>query len=1013
MHHNLSDTPRRMLKALELRLVPAIYTSRTPVRIEAAELPGEPIGFAEASGLEYAPFEPLTWWGRPWGTTWFRFTGEVPAAMAGRRVDLLVDLGFNKGGPGFQSEGLAWTRDGVPIKGVEPRTAWIPIAEAAAGGEDVHVYVEAASNARFTEEVSNPNGDLATAHRRPLYQFTGAELGVFEPEVYGLVLDIEALMAAVAELPARSSRRQSVLRALGAALDVVDRGDVVADAAAARAELAGELAKPAAASAMEVTAVGHAHIDTAWLWPVRETIRKASRTFSNVSRLLDEHPDAVFACSQAVQYDWMKQRYPAIYDRMRAHVAAGRWVPVGGMWVESDAVMVSGEALVRQFLEGQLFFREEFGTTCEVAWLPDSFGYAGALPQICRLAGTKYFLTQKMSWNTTNVFPHSTFWWEGIDGTRVLAHFPPSDTYSASFLGFEMAKNESNFKDLGHATHALMPYGYGDGGGGPTREMVELANRMADLEGSPRVVHRDPLAFFRAAEEEFADAPVWAGEMYLEFHRGVWTTQSAMKRGNRLMEQLLVEAEVWSTRAALDGLLDYPYDNLQRLWREMLVLQFHDILPGSSIAWVHNEARDDYDRLVAETRVIIERAVGALAASSRAPEPVETPPADPVEATLTFNASPFARDGIPAFGAGVAEPAPAASVRVDREGERVVLANDHVRVVVDADGTLASIVVDGREVLAGLGNHLHLHPDHPNRFDAWDIDAFYRHARTDLDGVDALEVLDDGVRVRRTHGETSIEQTIRLAPDAARLDFTADVDWHEDEMLMKVAFPLAVKATHYAAETQFGHVVRPTNDNTSWEAAMFEACAHRWLHLGEPGFGVALTTVGTYGHDVSRPQTGDQRGPGATTVRLSLLRAPKYPDPQADRGRHAFGYSLVLGATIADAVRAAWTQSVPARPVAGSGGVEPVVTSSNPDAVVAAVKLAADRSGDVVVRLYESSGGRSVTTVTPGFAFGSVEVVNLLEDADPEVAALAPLERVDGGVRLALKPFQVVTLRFH
>lgn len=998
MHHNLSDTPTRVRKALKLRILPAIYSSRTPVAIEASELDGEPVDFKTATARKFHPFAPRTWWGKPWGTTWFHFAGEVPSSMEGRRVDLLVDLGFNNGGPGFQSEGLTWSKDGVPIKGVEPRTTWIPIAKVAKGGEKVDIFVEAASNARFMDEVAGPNGDLATALPHPLYQFAGAELGVFESDVYHLALDIEALMASVSELPENSARRQSVLRAVSNALDIIDRGEVIADAAAARAELAEELAKPANASSMEVTAVGHAHIDTAWLWPIRETIRKCSRTFSNVSTLLDEHPDAMFACSQAVQYDWMKQRYPHIYARMAAHVKEGRWIPVGGMWVESDAVMISGESLVRQFLEGQRYFREEFGITCEVAWLPDSFGYAGGLPQICRLAGTKYFLTQKMSWNTTNVFPHSTFWWEGIDGTRVLAHFPPSDTYSSSFLGFEMEKNESNFKDLGYATHALMPYGYGDGGGGPTREMVELARRMENMEGAPRVIQRDPLEFFRLAEEEFRDAPVWTGEMYLEFHRGVWTSQYAMKRGNRLMEQLLVEAEIWSTRAFLDGVADYPYDQLQELWRHMLVLQFHDILPGSSIAWVHNEARDDYAVLAERARTLIDNAVTALAGQGATP--------------LTFNASPFELDGIPAFSAQPTTTTQSGRVEVTREGEAVVLSNGQVRVEVAPNGTLTSITTNGREVLAGTGNQLHLHPDHPNKFDAWDIDAFYRHTRTNLDDAESVELLSDGVRVSRRHDDTALVQTIRLAADSPRLDFTLDADWHEDEKLLKVAFPLDVHASHYTAETQFGHVTRPTNDNTSWEAAMFEACAHRWLHISEPGFGVALTTLSSYGHDVTRPQTGDQRGPGATTVRLSLLRAPKYPDPNTDRGQHHFAYSLVLDASIHDAVRTAWQQSVPPRELVGAAPVAPVVTSSNPDAVVAAVKLASDKSGDVIVRIYESSGGRTATTLTTGFSYRDVEVVNLLEDTDPDVAALAPLKTESTDIALSLRPFQIVTLRF-
>ena len=338
---------------------------------------------------------------------------------------------------------------------------------------------------------------------------------------------------------------------------------------------------------------------------------------------------------------------PALFERVKAHVAAGRFVPVGGMWVESDTNMVGGEAMARQFLVGQRWFEEHLGTTCDEVWLPDSFGYTAALPQIVTQAGCRWFLTQKISWNTTNVFPHHTFWWEGIDGTRVFTHFPPVDTYTAELTGRELAHAARNFRDKGAATRSLVPFGHGDGGGGPTREMLGRASRTCVPRRLPDASRsRRRAAFFEAAEAEYADAPVWAGELYLEIHRGTYTSQAAMKQGNRRSEHLLREAELWSATAAVRGLLDYPAEELDEIWRIVLLHQFHDILPGSSIAWVHREARATYAEVAARLERIIETALDALAGDG--------------SDEVVFNAGPVAREGVPALGPAVSRQALAA-----------------------------------------------------------------------------------------------------------------------------------------------------------------------------------------------------------------------------------------------------------------------------------------------------------------------------------------------------------------
>lgn len=997
MHRDLYDERRRIVRTLD-RIRASVEADAHPVAVAVRELDGEPVPFEEAVAGAFRPAAVGMPWGPPWSTAWFHLTGDVPERMRNERVELVVDLGFTGGGPGFQAEGLAFAADGRILKGVEPRTTYVPVN---AGSDSVDVYVEAAANPTLRGDRPTPLGERATAPTTPLYQLRRADLVVKHPDVHALALDVEVLLGLADRLPGEDPRRAQVVLGLQRMADGLDVTDIPGGASAARAVLAPLLASPAAPSAHRVSLVGHAHIDSAWLWPVRETIRKCARTFSNVLALAEEHPELRFACSSAQQYAWMQEHYPALWDRIRAGVASGQFVPVGGMWVESDTNLVGGEAMARQLVHGHRFFRDQLGVECREVWLPDSFGYTASLPQLARLAGARWFLSQKMSWSQTDPFPHHTFWWEGIDGSRVFTHFPPADTYSAEVTADEVLRGVGAFRDSGPANRSLLPIGYGDGGGGPTREMLERAARLADLEGAPRVAVETPAEFFAAAEAEYPAAPVWSGEMYLEFHRGVYTSQVAMKQGNRRAEHLLREAELWAATAAVRTGHAYPYDELDRIWRATLLNQFHDILPGSSIAWVHREARAAYARLADDLDVLIGEATDALGGG---------------EQPVVYNAGPYEVDGVPAMAAGPPLVIGGA-VELEQTAAGTVLDNGRFRLTVDPAGALVSVLdlVAGREVLAGVGNQLQLHPDTPTQFDAWDIEPFYRARRTDL--VDAVEVRAevgrDGaaeVVVIRAEGPSSFVQRLRLAPGAGRIEFETTVDWQHRETILKAAFPLAVHADRSASEIGFGHVFRPTHTNTSWDAARFEICAHRWIHVGESGYGVALANATTYGHDVTRAGGGDRRGSSPTTVRLSLVRGPGFPDPDTDRGSHTFRYALVAGAGLADAIREGYRINLPLR--AGVGGpVEPLVRVAGGSAIVEAVKLAEDRSGDVVLRLYESLGGRTTARLRLGFGHGDVRVVDLHERADPEVAALARLE-VDGDeLVLGLGPFQVVTIR--
>jgi alpha-mannosidase len=998
----------RVLRYLEQRIGPASVTTRASVEIAAWTTPGEPVPFELALVQTYTPVEKGERWGAPWSTTWFRIRGMSPG-KPNPASELLVDLGFIDAQVGFQAEGLAYGATGTVIKAVNPRSRWVPLAGVTAVDGRFEVFVEAAANPSVLahgvglfEFTPTRLGDILTAGSEPLYSLGEISVVQTDRETVELAHDLRVLLELEGELPSASGRRWAILQSLERALDRLDVSDIPATAVQARGELVEALQSPAEASSHQVSAIGHAHIDSAWLWPFRETRRKVARTVANVLELLDEDPELIYAMSSAQQYAWLKEDHPQLFERVRERVAEGRFIPVGGMWVEADTNMPSGEALVRQFLQGSAFFDDEFGIASpSIAWLPDSFGYSAALPQIVRGVGARRFLTQKISWNTTNRFPHHTFWWEGIDGSRVFTHFPSADTYNSHLSGAEVAHAARNFSDKGTTDRSLIPFGFGDGGGGPTREMMASARRLRDLEGSPRVTIESPDAFFEKAELEHPDAAVWSGELYLEFHRGALTSQAETKRGNRRCESLFRQAELWSAQAEVREHAAYPYSELRDLWRRFLLLQFHDVLPGTSIAWVHREAERAFADIESELLGLIDRALAVLAV-------------DGADHDLLFvNSSPYERRGVPAHSIGTEVPAQfPARVTVDANSGGVVLENGNLTALVLPDGTVGSLmhIATGREIVPidERLNVLELHSDTPNRWDAWDIDESYRNAQKQWDSfTDFRWGVDQGsawASVSRQRGTTIVTQKTILKAGSPALSFETTVDWNERETLLKAAFPLAVAAERWAAETQFGHVFRPTTANTSWETSKFEACAHRWIHVSEPDFGVALINEATYGHEVRR--RGSVHGDVTTLARLSLLRSPNFPDPDADRGRHTLRYAIAPGAGIADAVRLGYAMGD--EPRARDGVPVPaLIRSSHPAVVVDTVKLAEDLSGDVIVRLYESHGTRVRSSLIFGFPFSAVEVVDLLERP-----IVVPAD-MTGSPELLFGPFEIRTIRLR
>jgi alpha-mannosidase len=998
----MDGDPSTLRQLLTTVVRPAIHRRRVPLDVAAHHLHGEPVPASEALRRPFEPFAPGEAWGGRWDTTWFRFRGTIPTAWSGSEVAALVHLGGDQM-VGFTAEGQIWDARARPVQGLHHRHRTYRLTADADGGEPVEFFVEAAANPIPPWLLADWPLLLPDYDGAPLYVLETAELVTVDRQVAGLEVDLRILAELASVAPDRSEK---IWRALDATRQAVDPDDVAGTAAAARAVLAPVL-DAHTSSAARVVAVGHAHIDCAWLWPVRETVRKCARTFSNQLGLLERYPEHHFVCSQAVQYQWMKDGYPELYARIKEQVAQGRWEPVGGMWVEPDTNVPSGESLVRQLVLGKRFFADEFGVETHELWIPDVFGYSAALPQIARAAGVTALITQKMSWNDTNTFPHTTFWWEGHDGSRLLAHFPPANTYNGDCSAGELVAGQD--RDLGHGRAALnlYPFGYGDGGGGPTEVMLERLRRTSDLDGLPQVALGSVGGFLDHLHRSAEDLPTWVGELYLETHRATLTTHADVKSANRRGEEALRAAELWSVAAGIDR-----RQQLDGAWRKLLLQQFHDILPGSSIHWVYDVTRSELAEVLDTATTVIDEALDGLADGESGSGTGGS------TGLVAFNPSSSDRTEVTGLpdGSVALVSAPACGwvdVRPGRPDDVVPVAigdrwmdNGLLRVTWDDDGLVTSIWDHGasREVVADgrRANLFQLHEDRPRAFDAWDVDRTYLERVTDLVEVDDIEVVEAhalraGVRIRRSFGASTVTQTMQLAAGSRRLEFHTEVDWHERHRFLKVAFPVAVRSTRATYEIQHGHIERPTVANTSWDEARFEVCGHRWADLSEPGYGVALINDAKYGYDVS----GD-------VLRLSLLRAPGFPDPEADQGRHRFGYALLshpgdLRATDGVVAQSEWF-NLPMRIVHGRGEGR-VLTVDRPGVSVEAVKWA-DRADAVVVRLCEVWGSRGTARITLHRPFSSVVRTDLLE------RTVAPVASLGGTVELELRPFELVTLRF-
>lgn len=1004
------------------RIQKQIYTGAKPLSATYFHTP-EPVPFKEIGDHEFKAIEPGTRWGEQFDCAWFRLTGRLDSSFRGQTVVALVDLGGEAcltDGRGRPRQGLTPIFDDRHGGMIGPKRE-IVIREEARGNENVNLLFDVGAN--------------HLQGRQRQCEFRLAEVCVLHREMFSLYHEFRFLELLMLELGEASRRGQLILRSLNDVCNIMTHY-TDNEATEARARLRPELHRRAADSALEVSAIGHAHMDVAWLWPLRETVRKCARTFSTALRMMEEYPDYKFGASQPHLYQMTKDNYPSLYKEIKQAVADGRWEVQGGMWVESDCNIPSGESLVRQILFGKRFFKTEFDVDVDFLWLPDVFGYSGALPQILKKSGIKYFTTHKLNWNQFNTFPHHTMYWQGIDGSKIFAHFMTGNDYNvpatpASFMNFER-KN----RDGDRTRHALCLYGIGDGGGGPGRTHIEWANLARDMESLPRVKMEAAADFFPKAEAAAEDLLTWVGELYFEYHRGTYTTHALVKQRNRQLEFQLREVEFIYSQLPLE---DYPSAELERLWKVVLLNQFHDIIPGSSITRVYTEAHEQYEEALAALDALrreADRRYSERVATYQMQDPHvvinslswerETMVFLPDETRILWadasgrqldsqrvKGGVFVQLHVPAMGHSVVhvalgQPArkrpslPSTERRLENERLRVdFAANGEIRRIFDKEA--------GREVLPGgeTANVFRLYEDLPLAYEAWDVDAFYMEKAPTSPQFVSMRVVESGPLVTTIEQvweaeNYSITQWISLRRGDRIIEFDTEVDWRESRHMLRVDFPVNVHAAQANFEIQFGHVSRPTHMNTSWDMARFETVGHRWVDLSQPNYGVALLNDCKYGHRIH-----------GNTISLNLLRSPKRPDPEADRHVHRFRYALYphRGDLVsAEVVNRALEFNVPARTYrAGVNSGELPAKSSflecdRPNVIIDTVKKAEDDDA-IIVRLYESGGTDGTATLKFHRPFSEVTETDLMEQP------IRPVKRQGQEVRLTFSPFDIRTLR--
>ena len=918
----------------------------------------EPITIGEAEAKGFSEIRKNDIWATDYGCAVFRFSGEIPSSAKGRKVAALVDI---------QGEGLVIV-DGVPTQGithVSDGIDWvqsargkqeIPLSDCAAGGEKILFYVDAGYNGK--KKKANTYAKFRRADIVTVDETARA--------FYYDALQLFMLLLTYKENEYLTDERaKEIDKALKKAFSLYFGKD-----AAGAAKLLGETARKSITyKAPAYTAVGHAHLDLAYLWPIRETKRKGARTFANQLANLKKYPDYVFGASQAQLFQWMKELYPTIYADVKKAVAENRIEIQGAMWTENDCNIPSGESIIRQFLYGEEFFKNEFGKTSSVVWLPDVFGYPASLPQIFKGCGKDYFATIKLTWNSHNKFPYKTFEWEGIDGSRILSHMAPQGNYNSSATPMAFVKSFKGNPQSRDVEHALMIFGIGDGGGGPGEAPLELLSRERNQDGLAPLKFGSAAGFFdELAADKDAKIPVYKGELYLEKHQGTYTSQARNKLYNRLMEQELHTVEWLSALAAVKG-IKTDIKKTDEIWKEVLLYQFHDIIPGSSIKRV-------FDESVARYKIMHDEIVGER---NRLLSAMKKEVGKSVVNPVDFERKEYVKDEGKWY---VAEVGPYSAAKLEEcddtgvsAGENYI-ANDRIKVTFSKEGWIESVqeIDTGREICGGYFDKLVVYEDPKLFYNAWDIREDYRDLpSTPMTLVESRCYTDGPTAVREAtfvYGASALVQRIVLAKGEKLVSFDNTADWHEDFKMLRAEFRPSDYSDTVNCDIQFGNVDRSTLDDTALRKAQFEICAHKFVNVDGENGGFAVLSNCKYGYRVKDGY-----------ISLNLLRSPKRPDPECDRGKHYFGFAMYPHAGSwkeSDLVKRAYCYNYPLIVCDFLPSLERLVDDGNENVIVETVKPSRDGKG-IVARLYERYGEDAKARLRVGFRNKAAYETDMLE----------------------------------
>lgn len=993
-------------------------------------------------------------WGGRGHSCWFKTQIEVPANWKLEQGNIYLEIIPGRGHSGNLkgAESLLYLNGNV-LQGLDRNHSLVKLTKKELEERNLKIVLKAFSGLEVGK-----------------HQFQKAALVYRNKNVEEYYYLAQSFFKSIKTMESGKNLRQKLINLLNQSLNIIDfrkprSAEFLGTAAEALSYLQESLAELKAETDLpKITAVGHSHIDIAWLWRLLHTREKTSRSFSTVLKLMDEYPEYTFVQSSPQLYKFIKEDYPKIYAKIKEKIKEGKWEVTGGMWVEADCNLSSGESLVRQFLHGKQFIKKEFDLDWNILWLPDVFGYSWALPQLIKKSGMKYFMTTKISWSQFNRPEYDTFKWRGLDGTEVLTHFittpevnndEPFYTYNG-LLNPESVKGIwDNYQQKEINDELLLAFGWGDGGGGPTREMIESGRKIKEIPGMPEIKFGSVEAYFSRLEERVSsnkNLPTWDGELYLEYHRGTYTSQAEIKKNNRKAEILLHDAELFNSLTAVENYQDYPELIFKNNWEIVLKNQFHDILPGSSIKEVYQDSAAEFNQVFESTESVLNSSLAEIAAQVEGEE----------KKLVVFNTLPWERSGyiefegreimiddIPASGYktyNIVESSEGlkleAEIAAQKEADfrerqiqylkaksksqtvgieskknllklkkdKMLVENRYYRIKLNEQGQITSIYDRQyqREILpeGSCANLLQAFEDRPMRFNAWDIDIYYQEKEYQVDDLKELKIdkLSDRiiVNLKWSFLDSTIKQKMIVYANQRRIDFKTDIDWQEEQILLKTAFPADLRTTKATYEIQFGNVERNTHWNTSWDYAKFETVGHKWADLSERDYGISLLNDCKYGYDIK-----DQ------TMRLTLIKSGVYPDPEADQGEHSFTYSLYphggdwfKGGT----VKEAYELNYPLKTVISQSdkGEQPQQKSFievEAESTILETVKKAENSEALILRFYEYGNRREKVKVELNFKFEKINECNLIEEDTAEIEFEAD------NFEFEIKPYEIKTFK--